>query len=290
MQRFLSIAIAAVFTFLVVCFPASAQTIAPERPSILFEPKIDSPHLLLGNPSGATASVSSPDNYLILRPQYALSYSRSHGIPNWVAWQLNKSWLGTRPRPSFKPDTTLPQGWYEVRPNDYKDSGFDKGHMTPAADRNKTREDSEAVFLMSNIIPQSPDNNQGPWEKLENYSRELANQGKELYIVAGSSRTGGEGNLGEKETIADGRVFVPSFTWKIAVVLEQPGLGLAGITENTRVIAINIPNKQGIKNDAWTKYRTSVDQLEELTGYDFLNNVPTEIQKIIEAKIDREMI
>ena len=294
-QRFWGVAVTAVLMCFIVCFPASAQVIAPEKPFlqptvIKTQPKTDSPHLLLGNPSGATATVFTPNNYLIERPQYTLSYNRDKGIPNWVSWQLNKSWLGTLERPAFRPDTTLPAGWYEVKPSDYTSSGFDRGHIIPAADRNNTEEDSAAVFLMSNIIPQAPDNNRGPWEQLEIYSRQLAKQEKELYIVAGSSGTGGIGSNGKETTIGKGKVTVPARTWKILVVLDTPGLGLSGITENTRVIAVDLPNEQGIKDVKWTQYRTSVDQLEELTGYDFLSNVPSKIQEVIEAKIDQKTI
>lgn len=81
---------------------------------------------------------------------------------------------------------------------------------------------------------------------------------------------------------------VPARTWKIIVVLDKPGLGLNGITANTRVIAIDMPNKQGIKGDNWTKYRTSVKKLEELTGYDFLSSVSPNIQASIESKVDNQ--
>ncbi|MBR8838821.1 MAG: DNA/RNA non-specific endonuclease [Stigonema ocellatum SAG 48.90 = DSM 106950] len=72
-------------------------------------------HLTLGNPSNAIASVSSPDNYLMIKPQYALSYNRSKGTPNWVSWELNKSYLGGVDRQNnFRPDNTLPAGWGRV--------------------------------------------------------------------------------------------------------------------------------------------------------------------------------
>lgn len=289
-NRFQALAIATGLVALLGCSPTLIQSLSAQnspQPTTTTPAKArTSPHLLLGNPSNAVDSTSNPDNYLITRPQYALSYNRSRGISNWTAWQLNKNWLGNLPRPGFAPDTTLPNGWYRVTTNDYSGSGFDRGHMVPAADRNKTQQNSNAVFLMTNIIPQAPDNNQGPWERLESYSRELAKQGKELYIYAGSSGTGGVGKNGEKTTIANGKVTVPARTWKIIVVLDKPGLGLNGVNKNTRVIAVNMPNIQGIKDDKWTKYRTSVKKLEEITGYDFLSSVPTEIQQVIESKVD----
>lgn len=241
-----------------------------------------SPHLLLGKPSQATPF--NAKDYLVVRPQYVLAYSPEKGIPNWASWQLNQTWLGDLPRPEFEPDLSLPQGWYQVKPSDYTGSGFDRGHLIPAADRNKTEADSKSVFLMTNILPQAPDNNQGPWEKLESYCRTLARQGKELYIVAGGAGVGGTGMKGPRTTLGKGTVTVPAALWKIIVVLERPGLPLESITETTPVIAVLMPNQQGIKEASWTSYRTSVDAIEELTGYDFLSNLAQPLQAALEAQ------
>lgn len=245
--------------------------------------RIGNPNLLLGNPSAAIASLSTPENYLISRPQYALSYNRDKGIPNWVSWQLNANWLGSLPRPEFTADTSLPKGWYQVSPNDYTGSGFDRGHVIPAADRNRDPSDSQAVFLMTNILPQAADNNRGPWEQLESYCRALVKQGKELYIIAGAAGTGGIGEKGRQSVIGRGKVAVPASTWKVVVVLDRPGLGLTDITASTRVIAVNMPNQQGIKDRKWQDFKTSIDALEKLTGYDLLSNVAPAVQTVIEA-------
>jgi endonuclease G, mitochondrial len=144
-------------------------------------------HLTLGNPSNAITSTSYANNYLLVKPQYSLSYSNTRKIPNWVSWQLNRSWLGSTPRQdTFRADPTLPSGWYRVSGSDYSGSGFDRGHMTPSGDRTSSVTTNSATFLMTNMMPQAPDNNQGVWEKLESYARDLANQGKDLYIIAGS--------------------------------------------------------------------------------------------------------
>lgn len=242
----------------------------------------NSPHLMLGKPSPATRF--NAKDYLILRSQYALSYHRDRGIPNWASWQLNQSWLGNLPRPSFTADASLPQGWYQVAPNDYTGSGFDRGHLVPAADRNRTGTDSQAVFLMTNILPQAPDNNQGPWERLESACREMVRQGKELYIIAGSVGEGGTGLKGNRSTIGKGQIAVPAALWKIVVVLDRPGLGIESVTEQTPVIAVLMPNEQGIKELNWQRYRTSIDAIEQRTGYDFLSNLPESIQASLEAK------
>jgi endonuclease G len=236
-------------------------------------------HLEMGNPSGATSNAGNSDNYLIVKPQYALSYNDSKRIPNWTSWQLNQSWLGNVRRSNdFRPDNTLPDSFYQVTPNDYRDSGFTRGHMTPSGDRTAKRDDNSATFLMTNMIPQSSDNNQGPWEKLESYSRELVRQGKELYIISGG--------YGGNRTISANKIEVPSNTWKIVVVLDKPGEGIEGVSSNTRVIAVDMPNTQGIRNLGWAEFTTSVDSIEAKTGYDFLSNVPTSVQDAIESKVD----
>lgn len=237
-------------------------------------------HLMLGNPSGATPNSDNRNNYLMEKPEYALSYNNSKGIPNWVSWQLNQSWLGNAPRQNnFRPDEQLPKGWYRVKPGDYTNSGYDRGHMTASEDRGKSVQDNSATFLMTNIVPQSPDNNRGAWKNLEDYSRSLVKEGKELYIIAGSQ--------GTKTTLSSGKVRVPQRTWKIVVVLERPGLGVSGVTSRTRVIAISVPNEDGISTD-WRSYRVSVDKIERDTGYDFLSNVPTTIQKVLESQVDNQ--
>jgi endonuclease G, mitochondrial len=245
--------------------------------------RIGNPNLLLGNPSAAIVSLSTPTNYLISKPQYVLSYNRDKGIPNWVSWQLNANWLGSLPRPQFTTDTSLPKGWYQVNPNDYTGSGFDRGHVIPAADRNHDPKDSQAVFLMTNILPQAADNNRGPWEQLESYCRDLVKQGKELYIIAGPAGAGGVGEKGKRSVIGQGKVAVPASTWKVVVVFDRPGLELTDITASTRVIAVNLPNQQGIKDRQWQDFKTSIDEIEKLTGYDLLSNVAPAVQTVLEA-------
>lgn len=239
-----------------------------------------SQHLTMGNPSGATASTSNPSNYLIVRAQYALSYSRYDGIPNWVSWHLGKSDQGSSGRGAFQPDTSLPSGWYRVTTNDYTGSGYDRGHNCPSGDRTSTTTDNAAVFLMSNIMPQAADNNQGPWEQLESYCRDLLSQGRELYIVSGVS-----GKLG---TIAGGKVTIPATTWKVVVVLPEGSNDLSRVTSTTRVICVSMPNRNGIFNNDWRQYRISVRQLEKTTGYNFLSLVPTAIQNVIENRVDSQ--
>ena len=239
-------------------------------------------HLTMGNPSGAVTDVNQPTNYLMQKAQYALSYHRDNGTANWVSWHLDSSWLGSTPRQDdFRPDTALPSGWYRVLATDYSGSGYDRGHMCPSGDRTKTVADNSATFLMTNMIPQAPTNNQQTWANLESYSRTLTTSGNELYIVSGGQGTSGY--------IANGRVAVPTSTWKVIMVLPSGTNDVSRVTSSTRLIAIFMPNTNNVVSD-WRQYRVSVDYVEQMTGYDFFSNVPTAIQSTIEATIDNQLI
>jgi endonuclease G len=247
-------------------------------------------HLTMGNPSNAVVDVNQPNNYLLDKTQYAVGYSRDKGRPNWVSWHLDSTWLGSTPRQDdFRNDTTLPAGWYQVQATDYSGSGFDRGHHTPSGDRTNTVASNSATFLMSNMMPQAPDNNQGPWESLESYCRTLVSSGSELYIIAGGSGSGGTGsNGGTTFTVASGHVSVPSQTWKVIIVLPTGTNDVSRVTTSTRTIAVIMPNTQGIRTVPWRNYRVSVDQVEALTGYDFFSSVPTSIQSTIESVVDNQ--
>ncbi len=243
-----------------------------------------SANLLLGNPTPDLMQQSA-QTIFIDRPQYSLLYDRGKHIAVWAGWQLNSGWLGQLDRPAFTPDPLLRKEKKLITPSLYTGSGFDRGHLVPAADRNRTPEDSAAVFYMSNIVPQAPDNNRGPWEGLESYCRSLVKSGKELHIMAGPLGTGGVGSKGEVQVISKGEITVPSDLWKIVVVSDRPGL--AGVTANTRVIAVLMPNEQGIKEKNWRSFRTTVRDLEQRTGYRFLSNVPQAVQDILETRVDK---
>jgi endonuclease G len=240
-------------------------------------PGQDNSNLFLGNPTSAT---KQPDNYLLARAQHAMSYNQNAGGPNWVSWHLEASNLGDVERGSFRPDPMLPTDW-QIRPTDYRGSGYDRGHVCPSGDRTATKEDNDATFVMSNMLPQTAALNQHVWKDLEDYSRELAMQGNELYIIAGG--------IGEKERIARGKVRVPQSCWKILLVLPNGDNDLGRINTRTRVIAVLMPNEesQSVENARWTQYVTSVAQLERATGYNFLSALPASVQNTLEQKIDR---
>jgi endonuclease G len=250
----------------------------------------DNDHLLLGNPSNAQTQISMPDNYLMVKKQYALSYNKSKGTPNWVAWHLNSAWKGEAARSKdFIPDATLPSGWYQVNTRDYSNSGFDRGHLCPSDDRDKSDEDNLATFNLTNIVPQTAKNNQETWRLLEEYCRRLATkENKEMYIIAGVYGKGGTNKDKEKKNeIANGKITVPARIWKIVVILDNANNDLQRINANTRVIAIDTPNMHNCNEKPLESYRVSVRELEKATGYNFFANLPQSLQDQLETQVDK---
>ncbi len=247
----------------------------------------DNSNMLMGNPSNATTDVAMPGNYLMDKTYYSLSYNRDRGTPNWVSWHMNATDLGSTPRQDdYRADNTLPSGWYRVPSSGYSGSGFDRGHNCPSADRTSSVAANSATFLMTNMIPQAPNNNQQTWNNLEDYTRNLVAAGNEVYVISGVYGIGGTGsNGGVTNTINGGNVTVPSNIWKVIVVIPNGNNDLSRVTTSTRVIAVNTPNNNSV-NSNWKVYRTSVDAIETATGYDLLSNLPVSVQNSIEAVVD----
>ena len=263
---------------------SSSFTVASGTPPP-FPPDV---HVTFGNPTNATNDPANFDNYLMAKPEYSLSYNRDLGRPNWVSWHLSSEWYGNLTRvDTFRADPEVPPDWYRVQGFDFTGSGFDRGHMVPNADRDNenSKPINQATYLMTNMIAQSPDNNQGPWAAFEAYLRTLADAGNELYIVAGPAGAGGTGSGGVSVlTIAGGHVTVPASTWKVALVLPKAaGDDVARVSCATRSIAVIMPNVQGIRNDQWEGYLTTVDAVEALTGYNLFANLPAQFEYCVEA-------
>ncbi len=258
--------------------------------------------LYFGNPSNAVCDSSQKENYLINRSTYSLSYNENDHIPNWVAWHLDSDDLGDVSRSSeFFEDTSLPSDFTVISPSDYQYStyGFDRGHMCPSGDRTDTTENNESTFFMTNMVPQSPNNNQKVWMYLENYERSLALSGYELYIICGPSKeSGGTSAKGTySEITVDSKntsIRVPSYTWKIILILPQEDDDLSRVENGeAKVLAVSIPNTTDCLSNAtsnsyseeesWKYYIKTVDEIESETDFDFFALLPDEIENALES-------
>ena len=237
-------------------------------------------HLEFGTPTDTDSS----DDLLGNRSQFSFSYNPVRGSPNWVSWNINKTQFGPVPRcDCFSEDASLPEP--RVHDVDYINSGYSRGHMVQSESRTTTTQENAATFLMSNIVPQAANNNEGPWLKFENYLNDLARQqNKEIYVIAG-------GEYGPSpETLNNaGKIQIPEYTWKVAVILDA-GEGLLSVNglDDLRVLAIRIPNLLAatvdIKPDPWEKYEVTVDAIEAAVGYNVLDALADQIEIAVESK------
>lgn len=260
----------------------------------------DNDPILPGNPSGAVVNPIYSLNFLKNNTYYKLAYNDPRGISNWVAWHLQSEDIGTTPRQDdFRGDVGLPTGYYQVQTTSYNAVGFDRGHNCPSADRTTTVAANSSTFLMTNMIPQAPNMNQGPWEDLEDFIRNTLVAGnKEAYIVMGNMGSGGYSSTGTLVTTIDaGKVTVPKKIWKVVLVIPKGNGDLARIDTSATVLAVNMPNDNriyttsGSGRTAWRNYLTSVTALEADVntygdyGLDMFRNIPANIRTYLKSKI-----
>ncbi len=239
----------------------------------------------LGMPSAAVTNTAQPNDYLISRRQYILSYNNTNKESNWVSWNFTSSDRGGTDRTdAFAADPLLAgTGLNIIDENGYRNSGYDRGHMSPSADRTTSVEDNSATFFMTNMIPQTPDNNQGVWNNFEQYTRDQAALGNECFIVSGP------GGFGGSVTTSAGAVAIPGFTWKIVVIVPLTPTGdlSSRINSSTRVIAIKVPNIAGVRSTPWQNFVTSAAQLQTDTGLTFFSAITdTNVRNSLLSKVD----
>jgi DNA/RNA endonuclease G (NUC1) len=234
---------------------------------------------------GEPADADPSDDFIVRHPEYTSSFNKNRGTPNWVSYDLDATHFGPEDRcDCFTYDPALPAAFPRYTTADYTGAGdiagfgIDRGHLARSFDRTSASLDNAFTFYFSNIVPQAADLNQGPWANMENFLGDLARfQNKEVYIIAGVA-----GNAGTVKN--EGKIVIPTSTWKVAVIMPRDQ-GLANIDDpsDLEVIAVNMPNVPGIRNVDWNIYRTTVDAIETLSGYDLLALLRDDIEIQVES-------
>jgi endonuclease G len=208
---------------------------------------------------------SSTTNQVIRHAYYTLSYNEKFEQAEWVAYELKKSYIKNNnfKRPFFIEDskvTSSSANW-----KNYKNSGYDKGHLCPAGDMEFSLNAYNETFLTSNIAPQLHDFNDGIWNRLEQKVRYWAQNYDGIYVITG-------GVLKESShTIGKENVLVPKYFYKI--LLDNNG-------GNYKMIAFLVPNEGS--NKPLYSFVVSVDRVEEMTGIDFFPKLKDDIENQLE--------
>jgi endonuclease G len=219
--------------------------------------------------------IDDPGNYLptsttgaiVRHKYYTLSYSENDEQAEWVAYVLTRQRLQMdwQDRPDlFESDPLVRTGSATL--SDYRGSGYDRGHLAPAADMAFNTTAITESFYLSNISPQVRDFNHGVWKELEELSRDWAIKFKQLYVVTGPIlKDGGKGEIGAN------RVTVPTAYYKILLDLSET---------NPKAIAFIVPNE--VSYDPLFKYTVSIDEVEKQTGINFY-------PKLMSRELEREL-
>jgi len=202
----------------------------------------------------------------IIKHQYmAMCYSSEHRQSSWVTHLLTKESINGRQKRTnnFKRDLNVED---PVGSRDYRGSGFDRGHLVPAADMKLNYDMMSESFFMTNMSPQRSAFNSGRWRSLESYVRKKVKSWGDAYVITAPFLKG------DFKRIWSG-VSVPDFFYKIAYFPE----------ENV-MIAYFMPNKR-LTGHKLEEFVISVDEIEELTGFDFFSELPDELEDMLESEI-----
>lgn len=220
------------------------------------------------------APLTDRPELILERTSYTASYNRELRIPNWVAWELTPEKLVERESRTdkFLPDPDLPES-EAVTTDDYKGSGWDRGHMCPAADNRWHWRAMQECFYLTNICPQNHNLNAGDWKELEEACRLWAQQEGRIYIVCGPI-------LYDQKHKSIGpdrkrRITVPEAFFKVVLCTDsQPPKGIGFIYKNSS------------GNKPLDAYVNSIDDVERITGIDFFPALPDELEQKVEATYD----
>ena len=201
---------------------------------------------------------------IINRTGYTLSYNQYYKNPNWVAWELTRE-----ETKKFMPDPDLPEP--RVVHKDYTKSGYDRGHMAPAADMKWSKQAMIESFYMSNICPQVGNLNRGDWNDLEELCRNWADKYGRIYIACGPIF-----DSKSPKRIGGHKVAVPDRFFKVILIYNRKNPIAMGF------IFKNIARSQDLD-----KYMVTVDSVENVTGMDFFSKLPDEIENRIESIVPK---
>jgi endonuclease G len=231
-------------------------------------PKKEEVALLLPENPGLPAGAEN--GQIVDHIYYTLSYNEAHEQANWVMYKLTASYLSgenAERSDNFRIDPEIITG--SAAPDDYKRTGYDRGHLLPAADMGWSPEAMSLTFLMSNMSPQAPSFNRGIWKKLEARVREWAIEDGLIYVVTGPVLEDGLPEIGED------RVSVPHYFYKIILDYQEPEIKGIGFVMANQKSNLDIYH-----------YAVSIDSVENLTGLVFFSALPDELEQEIESTLN----
>lgn len=252
------------FFFMAMAFSTSFAVASPQHPELCGE------HLRFGMPSQ-----TNEYNIEVCRQGYALMFNTQTKTPLWVAEHLKQeNVFGSAARQTqFSPDPEIPAK-FQAHKSDYSHTGFDQGHMAPAADFSQNQELMDQSFLFSNVVPQNADNNRHIWASLEKKVRTWLGKRGELYVITGpvfyNDQTHERGiNL---PRMGENQIAVPNYIFKIIYDAN---------TKNA--IAFMVPNVP-LEEKTLPQYIVTVKDIENVTGLNFFTALSPADKNAVETR------
>lgn len=225
----------------------------------------------LKHPKGFTQYLpySTPSDIIIHHDAYVLSYDTEHYLAKWTIYQITKKQIQmkiAKRKNKFSPDPQLYN--YTNLEEDYKNSGYDRGHLVPAADLSFSEKSMEESFYYSNITPQVPSFNRGIWKRLEDQVRKWVMENDTLIIITGPVISDTLNHFGMHN------ISIPYQYYKIIADFTEP---------DTKMIGFIIPNKQSDMD--LRDYAVSVDSIEKITHIDFFSVLMDDVENVLEKEV-----
>ncbi len=222
-------------------------------------------------PQASLTSLSNPSSQtpIIEYKGFSLSFDEATHQAKWVAYELTDSEAKTKlasRKDNFRPDT-IP-GLLTGQKSDYIRSGYDRGHLAPAADMAWDQTAMDQSFFFSNISPQTPNLNRGIWKELEDKGRKWAVDHGSIYIVTGPGFKFPADSIGSLP--------IPAFFFKAILVYQK---------NKQEAIAFVMPNAKNVEGEI-SDYAISIDSLESIIQLDLFNKLPARIEKRIEKSFE----
>lgn len=202
---------------------------------------------------------------IVRHTYYSLAYSEENEQASWVYYELSSEDLnGTQSRTDdFRADPAISTGSSSL--NDFKSSGYDRGHLCPAADMNRNKIAMSESFFLSNMSPQMPGFNRGIWSVAEDQVREWTLKYQKLYVVTGPVFQNNIGTIGLNE------VTIPGYYFKIIFDGKDHMIGLI------------LPHASSTQS--LDQFVVSIDQIEQQTGIDFFKGLDDQLEKNLEGGV-----
>ena len=202
---------------------------------------------------------------------YTLSYNEEYEVPQWVAYELTREEVVTQSverKDNFREDKAVSTGSATL--NDYKKSGYDRGHVAPAADFRWSFDAMNDTFYLSNMCPHTHAFNAGIWSDLEEAVRSIAYEDECIYVVTGPVLTDGP-----YETIGENKVAVPNYFYKVILDYSAP---------TVKAIGFIMPHENS--KEPLSYFAVTVDEVENMTGLDFFPLLPDDEEEKLESSLD----